>query len=416
MRAKIDLAAIDRDQFVVKERDGRFLVNPAKSKHVWNDSELHLRSLLTDSDGRVLSAGLPKFFNYSERPDDDESFRRAFHRGAVQFTEKLDGTLIILSYVDGKPHFRTRGNFDLGDFHEPVMRLVEEKYPRLLTVHEGPSFFSAVTALESWLFEYTAPDNRIVLSYNEPSLRVLGYVGLDDLKPGWDTFALDHFSLVTGVPVVKLVDVHSLGHDLVDVLDGIRNWSGAEGVVVRYVKSDEQGIAVSPALIKIKARDYVRLHALKFRLEGKVKKLAFLLGVKTIQEGYEKLYEMGVDFEAAEFVAKELFAYVENFHVVSDRWRAYKQCLFPATLIKDDDPKARRKRFVEHARFQITEQGLPEAYFAAAMKWFDGKADDAWLALMASEVMGESVNTVKQWAKNPTLAVSDMLAVPVTDD
>src|SRR5262245_13940787 len=123
--ARIDLAGIDREQFSVSERNGRFLITPLKSKHVWAESELHLRSLLVNADGDVLSSGFPKFVNYGENKEHDKTFRLSLGYGTVAFHEKLDGTLIILDFIDGKPHFRTRGSHDLGAFEEPVMRCIQ---------------------------------------------------------------------------------------------------------------------------------------------------------------------------------------------------------------------------------------------------------------------------------------------------
>jgi hypothetical protein len=53
----IDLTLIDRDRFDVKERGLRYLINPLKSTHTWEEDELHLRSLVVDWTGVVDKDG-----------------------------------------------------------------------------------------------------------------------------------------------------------------------------------------------------------------------------------------------------------------------------------------------------------------------------------------------------------------------
>lgn len=54
---QVDVSSLDRKQFKVVEEDGEVLVLPFKEKYRWRADEVHLRSLVLDRGGRVLSAG-----------------------------------------------------------------------------------------------------------------------------------------------------------------------------------------------------------------------------------------------------------------------------------------------------------------------------------------------------------------------
>lgn len=107
----LDLNAIDKTTFDLHDTPHGLLITPKRGKTAWEPHEMGLRSVLCAPDGRVLSRGLPKFFNHSENAAHDAETRRLLAAGATcQYAEKLDGTLIILSVIDGRPHPRTRGN------------------------------------------------------------------------------------------------------------------------------------------------------------------------------------------------------------------------------------------------------------------------------------------------------------------
>jgi hypothetical protein len=409
---KIDLAAIDRTTFNVKERDGRFLITPTKGKHVWTEDELKLRSLLTDAEGNVLSSGFEKFRNYGEDPIDDEAFRLALGRKAVTFTEKMDGSLIIMDWIDGKVHFRTRGSFDLGTFGPPVMALIEEKYPNLIPWFRTDNFLGDIIRREySLLFEYTAPTNRIVIRYDDAGLTLLGKANKRTLEPVLDHTMLSMVSGFTGVPLVK---THELPFDMDSLGPIVRAWGDKEGVVAQFVATGD-GIFNKPRRVKIKASQYVKLHALKFKLEGNVGKLLFLLGARNTDEARTKLHDLGVDFEAAEFVRDEMNAYIKKLYRVEEQFYCLEETLAGRIEVAAGR-KEYRKAFVEFVDWLVEENGWGQSFFGAAMKLYDGKDSEAWIQVAATELMGESPTVVKNWLTNPNVAVADLLNVKVDED
>jgi hypothetical protein len=408
MGKRIDLAAIDRESFNVSKRGDRFLITPSKSKHVWLDGELHLRSLLVDENGRVLSSGFPKFRNYGEDEVDDAEFRLALARGAVHFTEKMDGSLIIADVIDGKAHFRTRGNDTLGDFHEPVMALIRERYPMLIPALESQAFWIEDCSL---LFEYTAPDNRIVIRYPEASLTYLAAIDKATLTPFWDLATTNVIVAMTGVPSVRY---HLLPTEPGALVAAVNQWWDKEGVVARFVRADgSRGMQV-----KIKASQYVKLHALKFKLEGNVGKLLYLLGAREVPEARHRLYDLGVDYEAQHFIEQEMFEYLYGLRMLEHDWGEFTQQLNEINRAQNEclPEKEHRKQFVEMVRREIAEGDWPQEFFGAAMKLYDGAHEEADLLVYSRLLLNEAPQVVRHWRVNPQAAVTDILNVRVSED
>ncbi len=159
----INFDEINRDEFQISKRFLKeigevILITPSFEKHKWTPSELHLRSLLCTPDGKICSSGFQKFKNLGEDPEVDLLVKQSILEGKSWFTSKMDGSLVIRSVINGKVHFRTRGSHTLGEgFIGPIMKMVQERYPKLLDPN--------LDARYSILFEYTSPENKIVVDY-----------------------------------------------------------------------------------------------------------------------------------------------------------------------------------------------------------------------------------------------------------
>lgn len=279
---RINIAAIDREQFQVEERGAFVLVRPPKIKHTWSLEELHLRSLLCRPDGTVVSAGFPKFFNYGENAAHDHMVDAFIGAGKVVFTEKLDGSLIIRSVVDGVVHLRTRGNHDLGEFTW-VRDAIEKDYPAMLDPAIG-----AVGV--SYLFEVTSPLNRIVLAYAETKLTLLARIHLDDLRvmrPDGYEAALFGATLVSNRGLTPA--------DAKEASATILALRGDEGVVAWCERPDGSFL-----LSKFKSEWYLRAHALKsFATHDRIRDYVWSNGINSREEFIAALMSDGVDWETA---------------------------------------------------------------------------------------------------------------------
>lgn len=221
----------------------------AKSKLCWSQDELAYRSVIVDREGNVLSAGFPKFFNYEEgeyTAPIDAALREAIateHPG-LAFTQKYDGTLIIRSVLNDEVVMRTRSTFSGRGHGEAAKELAEESYPQLLDPGYHPNI--------SLLFEYIGPENRVIVSYDEPDLVLVGAIDHSSLKPlAWDELSeMDR--------CLRLAEAYPLaGRSIEEVNDFLSQQPDLiEGLVVR----------AGDILVKIKCEEYLKAH----RLQGAV--------------------------------------------------------------------------------------------------------------------------------------------------
>lgn len=293
---KIQLEKIDTARFDVLERridkiGNVVLVKPKKTNWEWADDELHLRSLLCNPDGQVVSAGFPKFFNYGERPAADRQLESNLDNAII--TPKLDGSLIIRSLIDGHVHFRTRGCESIADnMREPVERLIRDRYPELLEPKGRPD--------TSDLFEYTAPENQIVVRHDEARLTSIGTIiasHVTDRLWIWEPKAYTQFRSVPKVEEIPLRK--SQFSDLSALIYDVKGRTAEEGVVL-WVWN---GWGASYHLTKFKSLWYIRLHVLRTQCTPRyLREYVYVNKIRSREDLTVALAQDGFDFETVSFV------------------------------------------------------------------------------------------------------------------
>jgi hypothetical protein len=199
----------------------------------------------------VVSQGFGKFFNLGEGPDGlritiNDIIHACENNHAVA-TVKIDGSLLIRSVYQNKVTLRTRGSFgyeQCENAHE-----IEEfkmKYPKLF----DPSIYP-----DSYLlFEWTSPENQIVMRYSEPDITLVGEVTNDF-----------HYSTMLelkkkagnlNIPLVPFYPLTSQGWN--QLYTHLNQEHTIEGYVIRL--NNEQD------LVKVKSPIYLAKHAFKSRL------------------------------------------------------------------------------------------------------------------------------------------------------
>jgi hypothetical protein len=306
MKMRILLESINTADFNVSKREHPLLgdvvlVSPRKGKFSWGLDEIHLRSLLCSVDGDILCSGFHKFMNYGERPELDHITEESILSGNALFVEKMDGSLIVRTVIDGEVCFRTRGSHSLGDFEEQVMTLVRNKYPGLLDVD---AFDETVSAL----FEYVSPDNRIIVKYEDSELTFLGVmIHSEDKAPKF----FSNPSLIDSVHDkfgVRKLEFYDLPSNMDDVVKEISGWTDKEGIVVWCRMEDG-----SFHLAKIKAAEYLRLHALRYHLSSdKIRKLCYSGKVTCEADLQYLMRDLDVDWEVMSFVLPTLNDYLDT--------------------------------------------------------------------------------------------------------
>ena len=284
---KIDLNKVDRTQFMVHEHslNGEVvhLIQPQHIGTKWTQDNKHMRSVVVNYDGEVISAGFPKFTNWGENPDNfpvPNSLRNC------TVMEKLDGSLLIVSKYNGQYILRTRGTVDastLANGHE--LELFKEKFLKSLT-HDTPDTWNV-----SILFEWVSPINKIVLNYgDEPDWYVVGIVHHSD----YSLYSQEDLDMWAKNKGFKRPATYTFT-DVNDLLQNVDQWKGKEGVCV-YSKNDQ-------SIHKVKGAWYLALHHMKSELSNieKVMDVWLEQGMPDYNTFYNYIFTT-FDFELAEQV------------------------------------------------------------------------------------------------------------------
>lgn len=199
---------------------------------LWDEITLQTRGLVTDNEGNIIVRPFKKFFNIEESK----------HTPTEEFEvyEKMDGSLGILFFYEGKWIIATRGSFT-SDQAVKAKEILNSKY----IVESIPKGYAT-------LFEIIYPENRIVVDYgDEEKLVVLGMTSRVSGKE------MDYNSLLnvhneSGMSVVKKYDGIN---DYKQLKEKIEN--NQEGFVVKFTNGQR---------IKIKGIEYLRLHKIMTNL------------------------------------------------------------------------------------------------------------------------------------------------------
>jgi RNA ligase len=200
----------------------------------WDEVTMMCRGLVTDTEGNIMARPFKKFFNMEEGK----------HTPTSEFDvyEKMDGSLIIVFWYDGGWVVASRGSFT----SEQAIGASKIFFDEL-----DHNFSIGIT----YLFEFTAPWNRIVIDYGEnPNLTLLGAIRTDDgTEATWEQ--------------LKMIG-DGANCDIVKKYDGISDYStlkgmindNQEGFVIRFSNGDR---------MKIKGEEYLRLHKIMTEVSTK---------------------------------------------------------------------------------------------------------------------------------------------------
>jgi RNA ligase len=181
-----------------------------------------------DKDGNVIAKSFDKFFNLEEHSTEEipnEDF---------EIYEKLDGSLGILFWYQGKWILASKGSF-VSEQALKGKQILNSKY----NVEPIPKGYTT-------LLEIIYPENRIVCNYGDDEVLVVLSMISNASGKELDYDSLLKINEETGLPVVKKYDGIEDYKTLKSLISKDR-----EGYVVRF----RNGFRV-----KIKGEEYVRLH------------------------------------------------------------------------------------------------------------------------------------------------------------
>lgn len=278
---------LNPDHFVQRDcvvgGDDCLLIFPSHLGCEWEWDTLRYRSLiLRKSDGLVVSHGHWKFLNAGEKPHlyPDPTLYDDWH-----VSDKLDGSLCIVSRHNGELIVRTRGVVDCRahETGEEMRRLAEQHFT-LGTF----SLLESSVGTYSYLFEHVTPSHPIVLRYEKPELVLLDIVRNAD-GAYLPVEVVDEMARLLGCRRPERFTFGSLS----EIVETCRTLKGREGFVLAYKHNQQR--------VKLKADDYLVKHRLKSEI-GSLSKLLdrwFSTGKPCAQIFYSDI-AAELDFELAE--------------------------------------------------------------------------------------------------------------------
>lgn len=228
-----------RSEFIVKRTKDYTVIDYVYAIPDTFDDPVRLecRGLKFAPDGAILARPFHKFFNLGERPETQPELIDVSRPHVVM--DKLDGSMIHPAEVGGEIVLMTRmGVTDVAEKAADIATQAIIDWCRGMLA-------DGITPI----FEFTAPDNRIVVAYSNPEMTLLA---LRDTKSG---LYLSLEGVKAPVPVIAHGDSIADLNGFVRAARGLQN---AEGYVIRF----DDGL-----MLKIKADEYVLRHRSKSAID-----------------------------------------------------------------------------------------------------------------------------------------------------
>ena len=203
----------------------------------WNKYTLNARGTVYEiATGKVVARAFPKFFNYGELAVSKQ--RNLLKQTDFYGFEKMDGSLGIIFFYDGKWYVNTRGSFSSDQATEGLKMLNSGKYETHL-----------MDTNLTYLAEIIYPENKIIVDYGKT--RELVMLAMIDTKTGKELLpgAMQQKSNQYGFRFAE-----PYGFDNVQqALDDIETMGKFEEGYVLLFKSGER--------VKFKSKEYLKLAA-----------------------------------------------------------------------------------------------------------------------------------------------------------
>lgn len=211
---------------------------------IWDEYIIMARGIITTPDGEIVARPFPKFFNLGEPEAEPIPWNET-----IEVTEKLDGSLIVVSFYKGDMIVSSKGSFTSEYAQFASHWLIDN----CLEFVVGSKLTSKTTRFTlTFLFEAIFPDkeNPKVINYGDKSdLTLLAVIDTETGK----NYSYKHmcdFAFCFGFPVVT-----SYIYDDNTISDcRKRKINEGEGLVLHFIPSDKR--------VKVKSEEYIKLHRL----------------------------------------------------------------------------------------------------------------------------------------------------------
>lgn len=211
------------------------------------------RGLMFDKQGNLISRPFHKFFNIGEREETSiENVNAKFELDPLLFNgtdnciimEKLDGSMLRPLKIDGEIRWATKMGFS--DVALQAQEFWDNNATKPLYNYINDCLDFGTTPL----FEFTSPDNKIVIGYDETQIRILGCRINETGEYLYPKKGSKH-------PFQKCLTTH---HNLINIQDRVshvRARTDSEGEVIQFVDGH---------MVKVKSDWYSRIHRIKDKI------------------------------------------------------------------------------------------------------------------------------------------------------
>lgn len=217
---------------------------------MWDDYTKLARGIVTDAEGNVVSRPFTKFFNLGEM----QEMESLPWSEPVEVTEKIDGSLIIVSFYEGKMVVNTKGSFN-SEQAEFARKWIEKNLSEWVEMMELVNDNIPCT----YLFEAIYPDDRKVVDYGSKKALVLLAIIQTDSGRELSYEMLQVWGERWGVEVAPRHDSSKI-EELLNAMK-YRKAAEGEGVVIHFTESNLR--------VKVKGDEYKRVHRMLSRLSEK---------------------------------------------------------------------------------------------------------------------------------------------------
>ena len=321
---KIDIQSLDLTSFKLKEGiiNGKkvFLINPCDFDCKWTVDNLNLRSLIVDEEGNVISNSLPKFFNFSEKPDLYPPLEK-YNDWVLE--SKIDGSLVACDYIFDGFNAKTRGTISYKSLTNAAdFDFVFDKYPNIINVcRANPD--------DTFLFEITSPKNIIILRYtDEPDIKFLGFINKPTglYYPAYSNEGI----LIKNIIGCESPEIYQIKGNITDISNEVKGWVGREGIVLKYNNNQN--------FVKLKADWYLRLHRLKSELSSqeKIMDVWFSQNKPSYDDFYNYILNT-FDYELAEYCKENITKIIDAYDKVNDNISRMREVVTPLLSLSRKD-------------------------------------------------------------------------------
>lgn len=207
--------------------------NLCQYERAWDEVTLNTRGTVYElSTGRIVARTFPKFFNWSELSTSDQ-IKIQLSNSSYKVLEKLDGSLGICYFYDGRWRINTRGSFTSDQAIKGTEILYRDYVHQLNLLNPNYTF----------LFEIIYPENRIVVDYKNREELIL--LSVYDTKLGVEVDVNYGENLFTTCKEYKF-------KSLEEIQENIKTLTyNEEGYVVKFKDGTR---------VKFKGDEYVKMH------------------------------------------------------------------------------------------------------------------------------------------------------------